>query len=505
MNQSIVTAPPAAELRGVTVRFPGVLANDQVDLTVRAGEVHALLGENGAGKSTLMNVLAGLYRPHAGEVRLWGAPAALRSPREAAARGVGMVHQHFMLVPTLTVAENVLLGLSRPRFWLCPRAARRRVADWAAQHGLALDPAARVAELSVGEQQRVEILKVLARGARLLILDEPTAVLAPGEVGALFATLRGLAAAGRAVVLISHKLDEVAQVADRATVLRSGRVVVSGLDARAASPSDLARWMVGHEVGGQVERPPVAPGAPRLEVDGLWVEGDRGSPALRGVSFAVRAGEIVGVAGVAGNGQRELAEALTGLRRPTAGGLRVDGVERTGAGPREMLAAGVAHVPEDRAATGSAPRLSLAENLLLTSYRSVRGRLDATRLRALARQRAARSGLELPALEGPAAALSGGNLQRLILARELAVSPRVLVAVHPTRGLDVGATRAVHELLARQRAAGVATLLISGDLEEVLALSDRVLVLYAGRVAGVLEAVRADRERVGCLMTGGAP
>ena len=499
-----MTPPPAVVLTGIVKRFPGVVACDGAALEVRAGEIHALLGENGAGKSTLMNVLAGLYQPDQGQIRLHGEAVRLRSPRDAIARGVGMVHQHFMLVPTLTVAENLALGLDAPRFALPRRALEEHAARLAHEAGLLVDPSARVWQLSVGEQQRVEILKVLQRGARVLILDEPTAVLAPSEVQPLFQALRALAAAGRSVVLITHKLAEVHAVADRATVLCHGRVQAAGLDVASTSQAELARLMVG-----DLGAPPQA-GATRaagktvLEVHGLSAESDRGLPALRGLELQVRAGEIYGVAGVSGNGQRELIEVLAGLRPCTTGRVVLEGVDRTGASPATLRGAGVAHVPEDRLALGVAPRLSVAENLLLTTRRRTGWWLPPARLEAEARERAAVTALPLPPPSTPAGTLSGGNLQRVILARELADRPRLLLAAQPTRGLDVGAATAVHHLLRAQADAGAAVVLVSEDLDEVLALADRVGVLYDGRMVGEQASPDFDATALGRWMTGAA-
>ncbi|MBI5481597.1 MAG: ABC transporter ATP-binding protein, partial [Deltaproteobacteria bacterium] len=408
---------PALEVQGIVKRFPGVVAVGGVDLEVRAGEIHALLGENGAGKSTLMCVVSGLYRPDAGTIRLDGEPARFASPRDAIARRVGMVHQHFMLVPTLTVAENVVLGLREPRFLLRRREIESRVAACAKAHGLAVDPGALVWQLSVGEQQRVEILKVLYRGARLLILDEPTAVLTPGEASELGRSLRGLASAGSTVVFISHKLEEVLHLADRVTVMRRGRVVAAGLPRTEVDAAALARLMVGRDLQPPQERARAAPGAPVLEVKGLHALGDRGLAALRDVTLQVHAGEIVGIAGVGGNGQRELCEVVTGLRAPTAGTVVVAGQDLTGRPPRAFVDAGVAHVPEDRTCCGVAPHLSLVENLALKSYRAPARRrgllLDHRRLRADAEQVVADHAISAAGVDAPAGCLSGGNLQRL--------------------------------------------------------------------------------------------
>jgi simple sugar transport system ATP-binding protein len=500
-------APLAVEMRGIVKRFPGVVANDGADFDLRAGEVHALLGENGAGKSTLMNVLDGLYRPDAGEIRVLGETVDFHSPRDAIAAGLGMVHQHFALVPTQTVTENVLIGLDRPRFRIDLGRYDDEVAELARRHGLAVDPRVRVWQLSVGEQQRVEILKMLYRGARILILDEPTAVLAPQEAQDLFRTLRSMVAGGASVVFISHKLAEVSQIADRVTVMRRGKVTAAGIAIADTTPADLARRMVGREVVETIERTSFAPGPVVLRMREVEAASDRGLPALRGVSLEVRAGEILGVAGVAGNGQSELAQVLTGLRPCTRGSITVNDADVTNRSPREAIVRHVAHVPEDRTGVGTAPNLSVADNLIMKSYRDApvarRWVIDTGAVRRFADGLRASYEIAAPSVETEARLLSGGNLQRLILAREIASQPRLMVAVQPTRGLDVGAISTVHRLLLDQRAAGSATVLISEDLDEVLALADRVAVIYEGRLVGLFEAAEADVAEIGLRMTGG--
>jgi simple sugar transport system ATP-binding protein len=499
----------AVEMRGIVKRFPGVVANNGVDFDVRVGEVHALLGENGAGKSTLMNVLDGLYRPEAGEIRVFGRPVDLRSPRDAIAAGIGMVHQHFALVPTQTVTENILLGLDEPRFRMDLRRFDARIAELAARHGLTVDPQARIWQLSVGEQQRVEILKMLYRGARILILDEPTAVLAPQEAQDLFRTLRAMVAEGTSVVFISHKLAEVAQIADRVTVMRRGTVTAAGIPAAGSTPASLAERMVGRDVVEVIEKSPFSPGPVVLSVRAVDALSDRGLPALRGVSLDVRAGEILGIAGVAGNGQSELAQVLTGLRRCTAGSIDVNGVEVANRNPREVIDQHIGHVPEDRTGVGTAPDLSIADNLIMKSYRDApiarRFSIDAGAVRRFADRLRESYAIAAPSVQTEARLLSGGNLQRLILAREIASAPRLLVAVQPTRGLDVGAITAVHRLILEQREAGSATILLSEDLDEVLALSDRIAVIYEGRIVGLFDAAEASLAEIGLLMTGGRP
>jgi simple sugar transport system ATP-binding protein len=504
-----VDGRPAIVCRAISKRFPGVVANDGVNFEAGRGEVHALLGENGAGKSTLSNILTGLYRADEGELEIFGEPVAFTSPRDALDAGICMVHQHFLLVEPFTVAENVVLGDHRDvgrSFRIHPRAIERRVAELGRRYGLAVEPRARIWQLSVGEQQRVEILKALYREARILILDEPTAVLTPQEADGLFETLRQMAAEGRTVIFISHKLHEVMAVADRVTVLRRGRSIAT-LEVRDTSSQALAALMVGRELEG-------APGAGRkgfgdvvLSVEGLSADGDRGVAALHDVSLAVRAGEILGIAGVAGNGQRELAETITGLRRATQGAVRVgDRVLRNG-DPRAAIRAGVAHIPEDRLHTAVAPSLSIGSNVVLKSYREddhSRGpvlRLGAIRERA--RHLIHQFDVHTPGPHVPARQLSGGNLQKVVIGREFMGRPRVLIAAAPTRGLDVGAIENVQAYLRSAADQDVAVLLISEDLDEVLALSDRIAVLYEGRVAGEVGAETATVEELGLLMAGG--
>jgi ABC-type uncharacterized transport system ATPase subunit len=503
---------PAVAMRSITKRFPGVLANDGVDFEAGVGEVHALLGENGAGKSTLSNILTGLYQPDAGSIELWGEPTRFGSPRDSLAAGISMVHQHFRLVEPFTVAENVLLGDEHgpgASFTLHPRAVEREVAALAERYGLPVQPDARIWQLSVGEQQRVEILKALHRNARILILDEPTAVLTPQEVAALFPTLRQMAAEGRTVIFISHKLHEVMAVSDRVTVLRGGRSLGTVATAD-TTPQALAALMVGREVATarrEVARHEI--GDPVLQVEGLEAQGDRGQRALHDVSLELRAGEILAVAGVAGNGQRELAEAITGLRGRTAGTVRVAGRELRGGDPRDAIRRGVAHVPEDRLGTGVSPGLSIAQNGVLKSYRDApacRGpllRLGA--IRELATRAIERYDVRAPGPDTPARLLSGGNLQKVVLAREFDGKPVVLVAASPTRGLDVGSIETVQGYLRQAAADGVGVLLISEDLDEILTLADRIAVLYEGRVMATVPAEGARAEDLGLLMAGVAP
>jgi ABC-type uncharacterized transport system ATPase subunit len=508
----MTTAPqastiPAVEASGIVKAFPGVLANDHVDFDLRSGEIHALLGENGAGKSTLMNILAGLYTPDEGEVRIDGAPVSFRSPRDAIAAGLGMVHQHFTLVPSQTVTENILLGLDQPRFLLNARKSEAEVRRLAAEFGLRVDPRAKVWQLSVGEQQRVEILKMLYRGARILIMDEPTAVLAPQEIEDLFRTLRAMTTAGRSVVFISHKLAEVLAIADRITVMRRGKVTAAGLPAAGATRHDLARLMVGRDLLDLYERTPPRGGDVVLAATDVEAANDRGLPALRGVSLEVRAGEIVGIAAVAGNGQAELAEVITGLRACT-GSITLAGRSIGNESAGHAIRHGIGHVPEDRTGVGSAPNLTLTDNLIMKRYREApvaRGWLiDDGVARSIATKLKDDYRISAPSVDTQARLLSGGNLQRLILAREIESRPALLVAVQPTRGLDVGAIETVHRLLLERRENGAAILLISEDLDEILALADRVDVMYEGRIVGSFDARTADVHEIGLLMTGGS-
>jgi simple sugar transport system ATP-binding protein len=496
---------------GISKVFPGVVANDDVSFEAAEGEVHALLGENGAGKTTLSNILTGLYRQDEGTIELYGEHVRFHSPRDALDAGICMVHQHFRLVEPFSVAENVVLGDHRRdgrRLVVRSGAIEKRVGELSSRYGLAVNPRARIWQLSVGEQQRVEILKALYREARILIMDEPTAVLTPQEAEALFETLRAMAEDGKTVIFISHKLREVKAVADRVTVLRGGRTVAT-VDAAPATLSSLAALMVGREIDvvRPLEQARSLSDVRTLEVEGLTVVGDRGEVAVNDVSFAVREGEIVGVAGVAGNGQRELAEALSGMRDLRAGSVRVGGKPLRGGDPREAIMAGVAHVPEDRLGTGLAPGLSVTSNVAIKTYRSrslSRGPLlPLRRMREAALGIIRRYDVKTPGPGTPVRDLSGGNLQKLVLGREFADDPLVLVVAQPTRGLDVGAIETVHSYLRDAASNGVAVLLMSEDLDEIRALADRILVVYEGEIVGELPAGSASIEELGLLMAGG--
>jgi general nucleoside transport system ATP-binding protein len=498
---------PALELRGITKRFGSLVANDAIDFELRRGEIHALLGENGAGKSTLMNVLYGLHQPDEGEIRLDGESVKIDSARRAIGLGIGMVHQHFMLVPVMTVAENLVLGTEprRPDGRLDYKEAARRTRELSEQYGLAVRPEAKVEDLGVGAQQRVEILRALFRGAKVLVLDEPTAVLTAQESQDLFKVLRRLTEGGTSVVFISHKLNEVLDIADRVTVLRRGKKIDT-VPTEGATERSLATLMVGRDVLLRVEKPEHTPGEPVLEVRDLHVIDDRGLPAVRGVNLQVRAGEIVGLAGVDANGQSELIEAITGLRPIESGQVIVDGRDISGAGPRETIDAGVSAIAEDRHRRGLVLQFDLAENIGLYEYRrpgvSRWGWLSPKtlddRARGLLRQYDVRGG----STDTLASSLSGGNQQKVVIARELSANPKVLIAAQPTRGLDVGAIEFVHRRLVEERDAGRAILLVSLELEEIRSLSDRALVIYEGQIVAELDP-SASEEDFGVAMTGG--
>ena len=503
-----VVRAPALEMRGITKRYPGVVANAGIDLDVRPGEIHALLGENGAGKTTLMNILYGLSRPDEGQILLDGQVVELAGPADAIARGISMVHQHFMLVPVLSVAENIVLGeetMAGP-FFLNRREANRRIVELGQRFGFDVNPEAKVGSLSVGWQQRVEILKALYRDAKILVLDEPTAVLTPQETEEIFVVLRNLASQGHSIIFISHKLNEVLEIADRITVIRRGKVVGERVPTE-TDEDDLAELMVGREVLLVVDRGDSNPGATALKVSGLEAKDDRGHDALRGVDFEIRAGEILGIAGVAGNGQDELVEALTGLRRATAGTVTLEGKDISGLGPRQIYESGVAYVPADRQRFGLVLSFPLTDNLALTDYYHApyaRGilRNDAA-IDQMADERIRSFDIRTPSAEVRASTLSGGNQQKLVVARELGQDLRLLILDQPTRGLDVGSIEFIHRQAIAKRDAGTAILLISAELDEVLELSDRIAVMYRGRIVGIFDGRTADRNEVGLLMARG--
>ena len=502
-------AVPALEMRAITKRYPGVVANDGISLDLRRGEIHALLGENGAGKTTLMNVLYGLARPDEGQILIDGQPVSITAPSDAIQRGISMVHQHFMLVPVLSVAENIVLGAETManRVFLDRREADRRISELAERFGFDVDPDTQVGTLSVGQQQRVEILKALYREARILVLDEPTAVLTPQETEEIFALLRRLAADGRSIIFISHKLYEVLAIADRITVIRRGRVVATRLPAE-TNEDDLAELMVGREVQLTADRGESHPGAPTLIVEGLHARDDRGNETVGGVDFVVRAGEILGIAGVAGNGQDELVEAIIGLRAPTKGRVKLGDRDVTGLAPRHINQAGVGYVPADRHRFGLILPFPLYDNLILTSYyREPFARAFIRQDKAIVKAAEAaieRYDVRTPSASVTAGTLSGGNQQKVVVAREFDRDLRLLVLDQPTRGLDVGSIEFIHRQIVAQRDAGAAVLLVSAELDEVLEMSDRIGVMYRGRIVAVLDGRTADKNEVGLLMaTGG--
>ena len=496
---------PLLSMQGISKSFPGVKANDSVEFEVRAGEVHALLGENGAGKTTLMNILYGLYHPDEGEIRYRGEVVTFRSPRDAIACGLGLVAQHFHLARRHTVAENIALGLANTPFIFPTRALRERLRALGDHYGLGVNPDARVWQLSPGERQRVEILKALIQGAEILILDEPTSVLTPQEAEALFQVVEQMTSESKAVIFISHKLDEVMRIADTISILRKG-AVVGRLKRRDANPARLAELMVGRTIAPPERTSDGLRDRIVLELKGVWVRGDRGVDALKEASFRLQSGEILGVAGVAGNGQAELIEVLTGLRQPSRGQILLDGEDITPLGVRGLFEAGVAHIPEDRNHVGIVPGMSVAENLVMRQYRYppfARGALlDQKQVTRFARSSIDQYDIATPSKDTPSRLLSGGNVQKVILARELSGDPKLVVASHPTYGLDVSAAALTHELMLSQRARGAGVLLVSEDLDELMQLSNRILVLFAGQVMGTVDVEEATSETLGMMMAG---
>jgi general nucleoside transport system ATP-binding protein len=496
------------ELKGITKRFPGVIANKDVDLSVNPGEVVALLGENGAGKSTLMNVLFGLYRPDAGTITIDGNAVQFSGPADAIHAGIGMVHQHFMLVPVFTVTENVMLGVepTGPVGSLDERRARKNLLELSKEYGLEVDPDALVEDLPVGVQQRVEILKALYRKADCLILDEPTAVLTPREIDDLIRVIRTLKESGRAIIFISHKLKEVLSIADRIVVMRRGEAV-GETTSKETSEQELATMMVGRKVQLEVDKTPAKPHEHVLEVKDLEVFDDRGHQVVDGVTFDVRAGEILAVAGVQGNGQTELVEAITGLRPVVHGTVALEGRDVTGARPRRLFEMGVAHVPEDRQADGLVASFPIKDNLVLNTFRErpfARGiAVDRDEVQKAALKLVKDFDVRTTSVNAAASTLSGGNQQKVIVAREFSHSDELLIASQPTRGLDVGSIQYIHEQIVAKRDEGVAVLLVSSELDEIFSLGDRIAVMYQGKIVGVLETSKTTRDEVGLLMAGG--
>ncbi|TMD19727.1 MAG: ABC transporter ATP-binding protein [Chloroflexi bacterium] len=498
----------AVQMRGITKAFPGVVANDHVDLEVRAGEIHALVGENGAGKSTLMNILYGLIHPDSGEIHINGKPVHMAGPRDAISLGIGMVHQHFMLIPVFSVGENIMLGrepVTGTDFYDHSR-ARKAINDLTKRYGLALDPDARMGDLPVGLQQRAEIVKVLYRGARILILDEPTGVLTPQQTNELFVVLRDLVKAGKTIIFISHKLREVLEISDRITVMRRGKVV-GHLTTRDTSEEEIATLMVGRAVLLRVDKKPAKPGAVVLKVEDVSANSDRGVPALKGVTFELRQGEILGIAGVEGNGQSELMEVIAGTRRSTGGHILLGDRDITTYDARTERDAGVAFIPEDRRGTGLVLSFSIAENSILGRERSLTFSwhelvLKLVAIRDWARKLVKEFDIRTPSIDVAARNLSGGNQQKVIVAREMGSKPKVLLAAQPTRGVDIGAIEFIHRRIVQERDGGTAVLLVSAELDEVRSLSDRIAVMYEGKIVSI-ESPDTPEERLGLLMTGG--
>jgi ABC-type uncharacterized transport system ATPase subunit len=500
-----MTSRPAIEMKGITKQFPGVVANDRVDLEVKEGEIHALLGENGAGKTTLMNVLYGLYQPDDGEIFIRGSRVVMPDPKAAINQGIGMVHQHFMLVPVLTVVENIVLGLPPGRGPVLDLdAAKQKIAELSERSGLRVDPGARTWQLPVGVQQRVEILKFLYRGANLMILDEPTAVLTPKEVERFFMVLKQLQASGVTTIFITHKLKEVMVISDRVTIMRDGKNIET-LKTEDTNTRELARLMVGRDILFRIDKRPANPGKPILAIENLNVLDDRQLHAVRDLSLIVREGEILGIAGVSGNGQDELAEALCGIRPVESGRIAVDGKDIANCRPRSIIESGVSQIPADRQRM-TVMDFSLAENSVLPRYHrapfSKYGVLDWEQIRQFGDRLISEYDIRVPGAMVLAKWLSGGNLQKLILARQITLGPKLLVAVQPTRGLDVGATEFVHQKLLEERDRGCAILLISTDLDEIMTLSDRIAVMYEGEISGTTSGERLDIEDIALMMAG---
>lgn len=497
---------PVIKMEQITKRFPGVLANDHIDFEVRKGEIHALLGENGAGKTTLMNILYGMYQPDEGNMLIGGEMMELRSPSDAIKMGIGMVHQHFMLIPRFTVVKNVILGLESKGFFLETDKAEKAILELSKKYGLKVDPKAILWQLSVGEQQRVEIIKALYRGADVLILDEPTSVLTPQEVKELFSTLRSMVKEGLTIIFISHKLDEVLAVSDQITVIRDGKVI-STVETGSTNKRKLARMMVGRDVLFRLAKSSVEKGKPVLSVEKLRVLSDRGLVAVKDISFSVFGGEILGIAGVAGNGQKELAEVITGLRKAIKGKVLINGQDATNSSPEKMIKRKVSHIPEDRLGTAVFTDLTLTENIILEIHSLApfaKGIfLNQKEINQYAEKLISDFDVKTPSKDVPVKHLSGGNIQKLILARELSRNPQLLIAADPTRGLDVGATEYIRLKLIEQRKKRTAILLISMDLDEILSLSDRIAVMYMGNIVGMFPIEKANISEISLMMAGG--
>ncbi|MHC1770523.1 MAG: ABC transporter ATP-binding protein [Flexilinea sp.] len=496
--------PFVIEMKGITKKFPGLTANDSINFHLRKGEIHALLGENGAGKSTLMNILAGLYQQNSGDVYVRGEPVDFKSPKDAINEGIGMIHQHFMLVPTQTVTENILLGLDDPKFIMNLKKYDQAIKKLGEENNLQVDPSSYIWQLSVGEQQRVEILKMLYRGCDILVMDEPTAVLAPQEIDVLFNTLRSMTDKGKSIIFISHKLNEILEIADKVTVLRHGKVTAADVSTRGVTKEELASLMVGREVLFHLEKKSCHAGSEVLNISNVFAENDKRLPALNGVSLTVCAGEIVGIAGVAGNGQRELAEVISGLRKVTGGSIKSRNLDLTKAPVRKGIEEGIGHIPEDRHHVGTAPNLSITDNIIMKNYNhepiSSGWKMNKDSAKQYAEDLKKEYDIIVPTVDTPVRLLSGGNLQRVILAREISNMKSLLIAVQPTRGLDVGAIEGIQHMLLAQRDSGAGILLISEELEELVNLSDRIYVIYEGKIMG--EVIDGDIRKIGLMMTG---
>lgn len=493
------------QTKGITKYFPGVLANDHIDFELKKGEIHTLLGENGAGKSTLMNILDGIYHPDKGEIYIKGNKVHIQSPFDAMTNSIGMIHQHFMLVDTLTVLENVALGLKSQGFYLRKPEIANQIKQISQKYHFNINPYSKIWQLSVGEQQRVEIIKTLFRGAEILILDEPTAVLTPQESNDLFKILKELVKEGKSIIFISHKLDEVMEISDRITVLRKGKVVGT-VNKKDVTKSHLAKMMVGREVLFSLERKPLKRKGEVLKVKELEAYNDKGVKALKKISFTVAAGEIFGIAGISGNGQKILAQVITGLRRVTNGKVILNGKDITNASPKAITSSGVNYIPPDRLKVGLIPNLNTVENAILRSYDrepiSKRNFIDYEKATGYTKSLITKFNIMVPKIDVPVKLLSGGNMQKLLLAREIAEEPKLLIAVHPTRGLDVGATEFIRKQLLKERDKGLAVLLISEDLDEILMVSDRIGVIYEGQIMDVINIEDAERNKIGLLMAG---